>query len=46
MKGQDEGISFSGDLIAVVVGDLGAHDAVMNGRRHLHYLQASAPCHA
>lgn len=42
MKGQDEGISFSGDLVAVVVGDLGAHDAVMNGRCHLHHLQASA----
>ncbi len=42
MKGQDEGISFSSDLIAIVVGDLGSHDAVMNGGRHLHDLQAVA----
>ena len=42
MKGQDEGISFSSDLIAIVVGDLGSHDAVMNGGCHLHDLQSFA----
>jgi len=39
MEGQDEGISLSSDLIAIVVGNLGPHDAVMNGGRHLHDLQ-------
>ena len=42
VKGQDEGISLSSDLIAVVVRNLGSHDAVMNGGGYLHDLQTIA----
>ncbi len=42
MKGQNEGISLSSDLIAIVVGNLGSHDAVMNGGCYLHDLQTIA----
>lgn len=42
MKRQDEGIPFSSDLVTIVVGNLGSHDAVMNGGCHLHDLQTIA----
>ena len=40
MEGHYEGVSLSGHLIPIVMRDLGSHDAIVDGRRNLHHLQA------
>lgn len=46
MEGYNEGISLCSDLIPIVVGYFGTHDAIMDRRCNLHDLQTATPGHS